>query len=158
MGYNEINRVVCTRRDMMRYHEIQIMMCRKKCLLHPFYPTSSVISPKILQSNHWRVIDITREKSLQQLLCNGDTVLSANISVISDAATPCCGINYRSRLGHSVNIALESLLQNSTWKHGGLAGGLPDCCNRLTIPTLPVPEIKALSLIKLHTSGGRRNM
>ena len=26
------------------------------------------------------------------------------------------------------------------------------------IPTLPVPEIKALSLIKLHTSGGRRNM
>ena len=26
------------------------------------------------------------------------------------------------------------------------------------IPTLPVPEIKALSLTKLHTSGGRRNM
>ena len=26
------------------------------------------------------------------------------------------------------------------------------------IPTLPVPEIKALSLIKLHTSGGRGNM
>ena len=26
------------------------------------------------------------------------------------------------------------------------------------IPTLPVPEIKALSLIKLHTSGGRQNM
>ena len=28
----------------------------------------------------------------------------------------------------------------------------------LRIPTLPVPEIKALSLTKLHTSGGRRNM
>ena len=26
------------------------------------------------------------------------------------------------------------------------------------IPTLPVPEIKALSLTKLQTSGGRRNM
>ena len=30
--------------------------------------------------------------------------------------------------------------------------------NERDIPTLPVPEIKALSLIKLHTSGGRRNM
>ena len=36
--------------------------------------------------------------------------------------------------------------------------GSPHEVNVLRSPTLPVPEIKALSLTKLHTSGGRWNM
>ena len=102
--------------------------------------------------------------------------LSCLRNLVSTIAGSCCGDSWtrgngtRSAWVHSALEAIFSLFWQIThsihltwwkltyWKISLTCQLVKQSSHFVCIPTLPVPEIKALSLIKLHTSGGRRNM